>query len=117
MSFRGLMRTYAEIWRATKSVSDTGEVSLTWALLGTAHANVQRARGNMTRRLAGEEIEIHMILHVPPGTAIEPEHADSPPDRVRVEGGTYVCVFVDRGPKPYGPVKVELSAVASAPLG
>lgn len=116
MSVNGLLRTQVEIWRATPSAGDTGEVSVTWELALATKGTVQRARGRAARGPAGEEVEVDAVAYLPHGTDIRPEGEGEMPDRVRVfekDGGRdYVCVFVDRGFGIRSPVRAGLRSVA-----
>ena len=111
MSFTGLLRTDVEIWRASPSVDDTGEVDPGYALNATAKCTVRRAGGGSARGPAGEFVAVKFVAYFHAGTDVRPEGHGQTPDRVRLDGRDYVCVFVDRGPNSAAPVRVGLKAV------
>ena len=111
MSIKGLLRTDAEIWRASPSVDDTGEVQANYSLLGAVRCTAQSARGRTVRGPAGEVAQVELVAYFPTGTDLRPERPGQMPDRVRLEESDYVCVFVDRGFDRTSPVKVGLKGV------
>ena len=112
MSLPGLLRTDAEIWRASPAVGETGEVEANYALLGSARCAVQRPRGGTARGSAGELVEVELVAYFRPGTDIRPELPGEMPDRVRLDGCDYVCVFVDRSFGRHAPVRAGLKGVS-----
>ncbi len=112
MSFTGLLRTDVEIHRASPSVGDTGEVDPGYAITATARCTVRRAGGGTARGSAGEFVAVESVAYFHAGTDIRPEGHGQTPDRVRLDGRDYVCVFVDRGPHSGAPVRVGLRPVS-----
>jgi len=111
MSLAGLMRTDAEILRATRSVRNTGEVELGWEVAASVRCAIAAARGGAVRDAAGEVVSVDSVAHFPAGTDLLPEGPGQTPDRVRIDGREHVCVFVDRGPRPGAPVRAGLRIV------
>ena len=119
MSSHGLLRTKAEVWRASMGVADTGEVSATYALDSITKCALVRRRGRTVRGVAGEELYVDAVAYLPPGTDVRPEGPGEAPDRLRVFEADgvpagpreYLCVFVDRRPWHTSPVRVGLRLV------
>jgi hypothetical protein len=112
VSVTGLLRTQAEIHRASPSVADSGEVDPGYALIATARCTVRRAGGGRARGPAGEFVAVESVAYFPAGTDVRPEGHGQTPDRVRLDGRDYVCAFVDRGPGRGAPVRVGLRPVS-----
>lgn len=112
MSFTGLLRTDVEIWRASPSVGDTGEVDPGYAINATLKCTVRRTGGGSARGPAGEFVAVELVAYFQAGIDIRPESQGQTPDRVRLDGRDYVCFFVDRGPNSGAPVRVGLKAVS-----
>lgn len=108
MSFLGLLRTEAQLWRAEKTVRPTGEVALNWTHVASVRCSLRRSRGGLVRGPAGETLAADFVAYLPPGVDIRPEFAGQTPDKLRIEGRDYLCVFVDRGPSRSSPIKVGL---------
>jgi len=108
VSLNGLLRTEAEVWRASRVVNDTGEVELEWSLASSPRCSVRRVRGGAARGPAGETISVDLVAYFPPGTELRPEGPGQTPDRIRIAGRDHVCVFVDRGSSRGAPVKAGL---------
>ena len=111
MSATGLMRTEAEIWRASRVVSDTGEVGASWQLLASTRLAVRRTRGGAARDSAGEVVKVDLVAYLPRGTDLRPEGPGQSPDRVRINGRDHTCVFVDKGQERGAPVRAGLRLV------
>jgi hypothetical protein len=111
VSFNGLLRTEAEIMRATPAVADTGEVTLSWELLAKVRSSARRTRGRTVRNASGELVEVDLVAYFPPGTDIRPEGRGETPDRVKIAGREHACVFVDRGFDARAPVRAGLKLV------
>jgi len=112
MSFTGLLRTDVEIWRASPSVGDGGEVDPGYALHSTSKCTLRRTGSGSARGGAGEFVAAEWVAYFPAGTDLRPEGHGQTPDRVRVDARDYVCVFVDRGPRSGAPVRAGLRAVS-----
>ena len=112
MSVTGLLRTQVEIWRATPSVGDTGEVDANYELHTSARCTARRVGGRARRGPAGEFVDVDLVAYFPPGTDIRPEATDEMPDRVRFGGRDYVCVFVEDGFGRGAPLRAGLRATA-----
>ena len=112
VSFTGLLRTEVEIRRASPSVADTGEVDPGYALHATARCTVRRAGGGSARGPAGEFVAVELVAYFPAGTDVRPGGHGQTPDRVRLEGRDYSCVFVDRGVRSGAPVRAGLRPVS-----
>jgi hypothetical protein len=112
LSVTGLLRTEAEIWRAAPSTGDTGEVEPGYAFFASARCTAQPARGRAVRTAAGELVEADVVAYFPEGTDLRPGAPGEMPDRVRLAGCDYVCVFVVRGPGRGSPVRAGLRAPA-----
>ncbi len=97
-----------EIWRASPSVGDTGEVDPGYSLDGSAWCTVRRSGRGGARGPAGEFVAVDLVAYFPAGTDVRPEGHGQTPDRVRLDGRDYVCVFVDRGPGRGAPVRIGL---------
>ncbi len=112
MSFTGLLRTDVEIFRASPSVGDSGEVDPGYALNATTKCTIRRAGGGSARGAAGEFVAAELVAYFNAGTDVRPGGHGQTPDRVRIDGRDYVCVFVDGGPHSGAPVRVGLRAVS-----
>lgn len=112
VSVTGLLRTEVEILRASPSVGDTGEVDPGYAIHATARCTVRRAGGGGARGAAGEFVAVALVAYFPADTDVRPDGHGLTPDRVRLDGRDYVCVFVDRGSGRGAPVRVGLGPVS-----
>ena len=111
MSLTGLMRTGAEVRRATPEVLDTGEVTLTWETAGEVRCAVVRAEGGVARGASGELVRVDAVAYLPRGAELRPASPGETPDRLVTADATYEVVFVDAGSGPRSPVRAGLRAL------
>lgn len=107
MSLEALMRTEAEILRPSAQRTPTGEFDESFEQVGSARCAVLAGQGSTERTASGEEIRERLVAYFPHGTDV------GPLDRVVLEGRTYVCESVERGPVPRAPVRAHLRSAKS----